>query len=101
MTIHLSGHREQVILSLLRAGKFATSDEVIDEALRLVGERYQAPEEANKPAGGDTGTNLLTEPPDSSEIFGDWARNWIPCPRPPLPMASRIGIMIRCSTGNA
>ena len=39
MTIHLSGDREQVILSLLRAGKFASSDEVIDEALRLVGER--------------------------------------------------------------
>ena len=40
MTIHLSGHGEQVIQSLLRAGKFASSDEVIDEALRLVGERY-------------------------------------------------------------
>ena len=55
MTIHLSGHREQVILSLLRAGRFATSDEVIDEALRLVGERYQVAEEAANPAGGDTG----------------------------------------------
>jgi Arc/MetJ-type ribon-helix-helix transcriptional regulator len=44
MTIHLSGHREQVILSLLRAGKFSSSDEVIDEALRLVGERYNDPE---------------------------------------------------------
>jgi Arc/MetJ-type ribon-helix-helix transcriptional regulator len=41
MTIHLSGQREQVILSLLRAGKFASADEVIDEALRLVGQRYQ------------------------------------------------------------
>ena len=36
MTIHLSGRREQVILSLLGAGKFSSSDEVIDEALRLV-----------------------------------------------------------------
>jgi Arc/MetJ-type ribon-helix-helix transcriptional regulator len=48
MTIHLSGHGEQVILALLRAGKFASSDEVIDEALRLVGERYQVPDEAKK-----------------------------------------------------
>jgi Arc/MetJ-type ribon-helix-helix transcriptional regulator len=55
MTIHLSGHREQVILSLLRAGKFASSDEVIDEALRLVGERYQEPEEANKSVAANTG----------------------------------------------
>jgi Arc/MetJ-type ribon-helix-helix transcriptional regulator len=50
MTIHLSGHREQVILSLLRSGKFASSDEVIDEALRLVGERYQPAEDATKSA---------------------------------------------------
>lgn len=50
MTIHLSGHGEQVILSLLRAGKFASSDEVIDEALRLVGEGYQVPDDANKSA---------------------------------------------------
>ena len=45
MTIHLSGEREQLILSLLRAGKFASSDEVIDEGLRLVEERYQLPGE--------------------------------------------------------
>jgi Arc/MetJ-type ribon-helix-helix transcriptional regulator len=50
MTIHLSGYGEQVILSLLRAGKFASSDEVIDEALRLVEERYQIPNEAKIPA---------------------------------------------------
>ena len=36
MTIHLSGQREQLILSLLQAGKFTSADEVIDEALRLV-----------------------------------------------------------------
>ncbi len=47
MTIHLSGEREQVILSLLRAGKFTSTDEVIDEALRLVGERYNEPEALN------------------------------------------------------
>jgi Arc/MetJ-type ribon-helix-helix transcriptional regulator len=41
MTIHLSGQREQVVLSLMQAGKFASADEVIDEALRLVGQRYQ------------------------------------------------------------
>lgn len=47
MTIHLSGQREEVILSLMRAGTFASADEVIDEALRLVGQRYQNPEVAN------------------------------------------------------
>jgi Arc/MetJ-type ribon-helix-helix transcriptional regulator len=50
MTIHLSGQGEQLILSLLQAGKFASSDEVIDEALRLVGERYQEPGEAKERA---------------------------------------------------
>jgi Arc/MetJ-type ribon-helix-helix transcriptional regulator len=59
MTIHLSGQREQVILSLLRAGKFASSDEVIDEALRLVGERYQEPEEAKKLADAKAGDASL------------------------------------------
>jgi Arc/MetJ-type ribon-helix-helix transcriptional regulator len=39
MTIHLSGQREQIVLSLLEAGEFSSADEVIDEALRLVGER--------------------------------------------------------------
>ena len=42
MTIQLSGQREQLVLSLLEAGKFASADEVIDEALRLVEQRYQA-----------------------------------------------------------
>jgi Arc/MetJ-type ribon-helix-helix transcriptional regulator len=41
MTIHLSGEREQMILSLLQAGKFPSADAVIDEALRLVGQRYE------------------------------------------------------------
>jgi Arc/MetJ-type ribon-helix-helix transcriptional regulator len=50
MTIQLSREREQVILSLLQTGKFASADEVIDEALRLVGQRYQEPGETKKPA---------------------------------------------------
>ncbi len=41
MTINLSGQREEIVLSLLQAGKFATAEEVIDEALRLVEQRYQ------------------------------------------------------------
>jgi Arc/MetJ-type ribon-helix-helix transcriptional regulator len=40
MTIHLSSEREELVRALLEAGKFASADEVIDEALRLVGERY-------------------------------------------------------------
>jgi hypothetical protein len=31
MTIHLSEQREQLVLTLLRAGKFASADVVIDE----------------------------------------------------------------------
>src|SRR4051812_38200157 len=46
MTIQLSAHSEQLILSLLHAGKFASSDEVIEEALRLVEERYQQSDQA-------------------------------------------------------
>lgn len=46
MTIHLSGQREQIVLSLLRVGKFASADEVIDEALRLVGQCFQEPGQA-------------------------------------------------------
>ena len=47
MTINLSGQREQIVLSLLQAGKFATAEEVLDEALRLVGQRYQGLGEAD------------------------------------------------------
>ena len=59
MTIHLSGHREQVVLSLLQAGRFASSEAVIDEALRLVEERYQEPDEARRSGGDNTGNGSL------------------------------------------
>ena len=61
MTIHLSGEREQVILSLLLAGKFASSDEVIDQAQRLVGERYQASAESKESAIGSKITDSLDQ----------------------------------------
>ena len=51
MTIHLSGQREQLILSLLQAGKFASADAVIDEALRLIEQRYQELGQREEPAG--------------------------------------------------
>ena len=54
MTIHLSGQREQVVLSLLRSGKFASADEVLDEALRLVGQRVSAPDETQGAVSGNT-----------------------------------------------
>jgi len=47
MTISISGQREQIVLSLVRAGKFASADEMIDEMLRLVGRLYQEPGEAD------------------------------------------------------
>ena len=39
MTIHLSGERELIVRNFLRDGRFASEDEVIDEALRLLQER--------------------------------------------------------------
>jgi Arc/MetJ-type ribon-helix-helix transcriptional regulator len=50
MTIHLSGQREQIVLSLMQAGKFTSPDEVIDEALRLVEQRYRAAKTAKEAA---------------------------------------------------
>ncbi len=41
MTIHLSGIGEQIVLSLLEAGTSSSADDVVDEALRLVTQRYQ------------------------------------------------------------
>jgi Arc/MetJ-type ribon-helix-helix transcriptional regulator len=52
MTIHLSGSREQLVVSLLQAGKFASTEEVIDEGLRLVEERYTKPEVTSESAVG-------------------------------------------------
>jgi antitoxin ParD1/3/4 len=39
MTIQLSGDREQYIRSLVQGGLYASEDEVIEEALRLLQER--------------------------------------------------------------
>ena len=39
MTIHPSGAREQIVQSLMQGGRYASEDEVIDEALRLLEER--------------------------------------------------------------
>ena len=39
MTIHVSGEREQIVRNFLQDGRFASEDEVIDEALRLLQER--------------------------------------------------------------
>jgi Arc/MetJ-type ribon-helix-helix transcriptional regulator len=41
MMIHLSEQRERLIHSLLRVGKFASAEEVVDEGLRLVEQRLQ------------------------------------------------------------
>ena len=50
MTIHLSEQREQLILSLLRAGEFASADEVVDEGLRLVEQRLRKSDEKKEAA---------------------------------------------------
>ncbi len=54
MMIHLSEQRKQFILSLLRAGRFASADEVVDEGLRLVEERLLDAEKANESSMSDT-----------------------------------------------
>jgi putative addiction module CopG family antidote len=41
MTIHLSDDRQQFVRSLVQGGKFASEDEVIAEALRLLQERHE------------------------------------------------------------
>jgi antitoxin ParD1/3/4 len=38
MTIHLSGDRERFIRSLIQAGQYASEDDVVDAALRLLQE---------------------------------------------------------------
>jgi antitoxin ParD1/3/4 len=41
MTIHLSVEREELVRSLMEGGRFASEDEVIGEALRLLQERNE------------------------------------------------------------
>ena len=50
MTIHLSEQGEQLILTLLRAGIFASADDVIDEGLRLVEQRLQVAGDTKEPS---------------------------------------------------
>jgi antitoxin ParD1/3/4 len=40
MIIHLSGDRERFVRSLVQGGRYASEDEVIDEALRLLEEQH-------------------------------------------------------------
>jgi antitoxin ParD1/3/4 len=42
MTIHLPEHREQFVRDLVRSGRYASEDEVIDKAVRLLQEREEA-----------------------------------------------------------
>jgi antitoxin ParD1/3/4 len=42
MTIHLSGNREEFVRSLVQGGQYASEDEVIDEALRLLRQREES-----------------------------------------------------------
>lgn len=39
MTIHLSGERERYVRSLMQGGRYASEEQVIDEALRLLEQR--------------------------------------------------------------
>ncbi len=74
MTIHLSGDREQVVRTLMKAGRYASEDEVIDEALRLLQQRdlKQVEEkkriEAKLIEGLDSGPSTPMTPEDWDEI---------------------------------
>ena len=92
MTIHLSEQREQLILSLVRAGKFASAEEVVDEGLRLVEQRLQETGETRKSpisgAAGDTDDR-------TAQQLGNvrrWVRSWMRCQRRQSQMDCRIGI---------
>ena len=61
MTIQLSSDRERMILSLLQAGRFSSADAVIDEALRLVEERYAGPEEPTTPGQAEENIDRTAE----------------------------------------
>ena len=66
MTIHLSAEREQMVRSFIQDGRFASEDEVIDEALRLLQERrtlgsgldFEPREGTLGPHGGSRGQTL-------------------------------------------
>jgi putative addiction module CopG family antidote len=47
MMIQLSGDREQIVRSLIQDGRFASEEEVIDEALRPLQERDEQARLAN------------------------------------------------------
>ena len=77
MTIHLSGDREQIVRSLMQGGRYASEDEVIDEALRLLRQRQEA-EQARVVEGIRQGIEDMnagrSRPAD--EVFADIRREF-------------------------
>jgi antitoxin ParD1/3/4 len=77
MTIHLSGEREQLVRSFVQGGRFASEDEVIDEALRLLRQREDA-EQARVLEGIRQGIEDMeagrSRPAD--EVFADIRRDF-------------------------
>jgi antitoxin ParD1/3/4 len=77
MIIHLSGEREQLVRSFVQGGRFASEDEVIDEALRLLRQREDA-EQARVLEGIHQGIEDMkagrSRPAD--EVFADIRREF-------------------------
>jgi antitoxin ParD1/3/4 len=77
MTIHLSGNREEFVRSLVQGGQYASEDEVIDEALRLLRQREES-EKARVLEGIRQGVEDLkagrSRPAD--EVFADIRREF-------------------------
>ncbi len=77
MTIHSSGDREQIVRSIMQGGRYASEDEVIDEALRLLRQREEA-EQARVVEGIRQGIEDMkagrSRPAD--EVFADIRREF-------------------------
>ena len=77
MTIHLSGDRERIVRSLMEGGRFASEDEVIDQALRLLRQRQEA-EQARVVEGIRQGVEDMNAGRDrpADEVFADIRREF-------------------------
>jgi putative addiction module CopG family antidote len=60
MNVHIPEHWQRFIQDAIKSGRFASADQMIDEALRLLKEHDQAPAESPK---ADTGEATSTHKP--------------------------------------
>jgi putative addiction module CopG family antidote len=68
MTIHLPEDLERYLHSELQSGRFASRDEAISEAVRLLRQKHQEPQHQRKPLTPDEVNRQLLEAGLLSEI---------------------------------